>query len=305
MQITYDDVSKRFKECKVTGLLGMKQEMKELAKLLYPNEIINYAICGPINKLNYLITSTDKRLIFIHRGFLKSDVFYYPLSEIIFPVVDSGLLLAKISFTHKGKRIEIKNINKVSAEIFVESLIQKTLTEQPVTEVEISHKTISRKTITFNVAGVTKENDQGKDIQKLLQQEGKQYCKENEIDLYNGLTNKEIIEFGDGTSEFEDLYLSDEEVIFIPEPTNPYDENAIKVFLKYGENESPTHIGYVPINKTKELQLILDTKNVSLIDAHYVGGKIKELEYDYETDKDKVVVKELTLGIEISITYTN
>lgn len=117
------------------------------------------------------------------------------------------------------------------------------------------------------------------------------------------MTNKEIIEFGDGTAEFEDLYLSDEEVIFILEPNNTYDKNAIKVFLKFNEYDFPTHIGYVPKTETKNLKNIINTKNVTLIDTRYVGGKIKNVEYDEETDKEKVVIEELTLGIEICISY--
>lgn len=39
------------------------------------------------------------------------------------------------------------------------------------------------------------------------------------------------------------------------------------------------------------------------IEAKYVGGKIKSVDYDEENDKDIVVTEELTLGIEIKVFY--
>ena len=39
------------------------------------------------------------------------------------------------------------------------------------------------------------------------------------------------------------------------------------------------------------------------ITACYVGGKIKESDYDLEKDKDVVVTNELTLGVAVEIKY--
>lgn len=155
---------------------------------------------------------------------------------------------------------------------------------------------------TFNVAGVTKHNDKNKDIQKLLRRYGKLYCEENLIELYGGYTNKEILEYVFEVSEFVDLEFKDTEISFVPEPTNAYDPNAIKVFIDYG-NEEKHHIGYVPKKHTSELKEILDSKSVLALTACYVGGKFKESDYDLEKDKDIVVTNELTLGVEVKIMY--
>lgn len=154
----------------------------------------------------------------------------------------------------------------------------------------------------FRVAGVTANNDLGKDIQGLLKRNGRAYCKENYIPFYSDYTNREILDDNmDGVSEFEELTFENSKLSFVPEPTNPHDINAIKVFITY--TDKPIHIGYVPKKETKNLKNILDHKEISFITASFVGGKIKVIEYDYETDKDKVITKELTLGVEITIKY--
>jgi hypothetical protein len=153
----------------------------------------------------------------------------------------------------------------------------------------------------FNVAGVTAMNEKKQDIQKLLKQEGKLYVKENDIDLYGGYKNKEIIEDNLEVAEFEDLIFYQHEISFVPEPTNEYDTNAIKVFIKY--RELPVHIGYVPKKENVVFKNILDNEDVRRIEARYVGGKIKSVGYDDDEDKEIVVTEELSLGVEIKVFY--
>ena len=127
----------------------------------------------------------------------------------------------------------------------------------------------------FNVAGVTAKNEQNQDIQKLLRQKGKLYAKENGYELFGGYKNKEIIEDFLEVSEFEDLFFSQHEISFVPEPTNEYDANAINIFIIY--DEVPLHIGYVPKKINVELKTILDNEDLRRIEGRYVGGKIKSL----------------------------
>lgn len=156
---------------------------------------------------------------------------------------------------------------------------------------------------TFNVAGVTAKNDKNKDIQSLLKRNGKLHCKEFSIDLYSGYTNKDILDFVNEVYEFADLEFIDDEISFVPEPTNEYDANAIKVFIDFGE-AGKHHIGYVPKKHTATLNEILNNRDIRVIEASYVGGKLKEIDYDFEKDKDVVVVNDtLTQGVEIEIRY--
>jgi hypothetical protein len=153
----------------------------------------------------------------------------------------------------------------------------------------------------FKVAGVTAKNEGKQDIQKLLRKQGKLYAEENGYQLYGGYKNKEIIEDNLEVVEFEELSFTQHEISFVPEPTNEYDSNAIKVYIKY--DDVPVHIGYVPKKDNVELKGILDEEDVRRFEARYVGGKIKSVDYDEEEDKDIVVIEELTLGVEIKVFY--
>lgn len=141
----------------------------------------------------------------------------------------------------------------------------------------------------FNVVGVTRKNDQGKDIQKLI----RAYVKD-EVEFsgsaYEGLTNKEILESG------EDVYEADVsgnyEVTLQPEPSNPYDPDAVKVI-----HESIGHIGYVPREHTgKALKAISEDHE---IEWRIVGGKYKYV----DREEEKVRTKTLTYGITVDVDY--
>lgn len=150
-----------------------------------------------------------------------------------------------------------------------------------------ANKVDDKKTITFNVAGVTKKNDQGKDIQKLIRE-----LIEDELassEPYDGLTNKEILEdyYDERVYEYTDLYGTDE-IYFEFEPDNPYDSNAIKVMHEYID-----HIGYVPREYNKQVGQIIRNGNYD-IEWEIVGGKYKyvdELEDKVKTQKDNYGVK--------------
>ncbi|WP_368657612.1 HIRAN domain-containing protein [Metabacillus halosaccharovorans] len=155
--------------------------------------------------------------------------------------------------------------------------------------------------ITFNVAGVTFENDNNKEIQPLLRRIARQIAKDNDIESYAGYTNAEILEYVESVSEFEDLECGDY-IRFEKDPNNEFDENAIKVVIDLDGKKH--HIGHVPKKENVKIGSLLDSDSDLDISANFVGGKIKEVEYDFEKDKDVVITNELTLGLEITI-YIN
>ena len=143
-------------------------------------------------------------------------------------------------------------------------------------------------TAIFKVAGVTKKNDEGKDIQKLISDYVKEWLTYN--DAYEGLTNKDILEdyYGDKVYEVDIYDFGD--IMFEPEPDNPYDENAIKVI--HGELG---HIGYVPRTDTsKVLDIIQNDYKVS---GEILGGKYKYVD-EYE---DKVRVEKHNYGVKLIV----
>ncbi|MEE8670420.1 MAG: HIRAN domain-containing protein [Heyndrickxia coagulans] len=155
-----------------------------------------------------------------------------------------------------------------------------------------------KKSITFNVAGVTFENDKGKEIQPLLRRIAREIAKEQDVESFGGWTNKDILEYMAEVSQFEDVMFGDY-VSFEKDLDNEFDQNAIKVMANL--NDKQFHIGYVPKDNNVQVGKLLDDGLIDKIAASFVGGKTKEIDYDFEKDKDVVVVKELTLGVEITL----
>lgn len=144
----------------------------------------------------------------------------------------------------------------------------------------------------FNVAGITKNNDENKSIQKII----KEFVKielefHGSCDKYEGMTNKEILEYGGDVYE-ADIYGNSEEIILEPEPENPYDPKAIKVI-----HEEIGHVGYVPADWTNKVHSVLN-KDYN-IEWKLVGGKMKYVDYNEE----KVKIKTLNYGMVIDIYY--
>lgn len=66
-----------------------------------------------------------------------------------------------------------------------------------------------------------------------------------------------------------------------PEPDNPYDKNAIRVYV--GE----TLIGYIPKGKCLEVQKIIDDDRLLNVAYEITGGKYKLVTEDYDPSTDK------------------
>lgn len=71
---TYDEIVTSFKKQNITGLIGGTGEMKELAKILEDDEDIRYATIAKHNNKNHLITTTNYRIIFLKKVFLKLNL---------------------------------------------------------------------------------------------------------------------------------------------------------------------------------------------------------------------------------------
>ncbi|MFK4465036.1 HIRAN domain-containing protein [Bacillus sp. RC252] len=155
-------------------------------------------------------------------------------------------------------------------------------------------------TLTFNIAGVTFDNDKGKDIQSLLRRIARAIAKEYDIESYGGYTNKELLEMWGEASEFEDIEFGDY-ISFVKDPDNEFDKNAIKVIVNLNDKEF--HIGHVPKKRNIEIGKLLDSESITNISANFVGGKTKSVDYDDEKDKDVVVITELTLGVLITLRF--
>ncbi len=151
----------------------------------------------------------------------------------------------------------------------------------------------------FNVKGVTFENEDGKDIQKEIRKIFLEYEKNGAFEKYSGYTNTEIKEFVGEVAEFEDAIVKMQlkEDIYEGKP-------CVKVYIKKYDG-SYCHIGYIPKEMIKQYLRLKEQFKKTKEHIELIGGKIKQLEYDDETDREKVVVVELTYGFEVNLIFYN
>ena len=153
----------------------------------------------------------------------------------------------------------------------------------------------------FRVAGVTKTNDQGKDIQDLLKRIAAGYKKNEYIQSWNGYTKKEALEYGMEGSEFDEQTIS--RIIRLErEPQNIHDPNAIKVFIK-DVNDGEHHVGYIRKENTDEVIALTHNKDITGISVEFTGGKNRTIEYDDVADNEYFVEDELTRGLKLIFIY--
>ncbi|MBU5342294.1 HIRAN domain-containing protein [Caldifermentibacillus hisashii] len=153
----------------------------------------------------------------------------------------------------------------------------------------------------YRVAGVTKENDKGINIQDLLKRLANGYKKNDYIESWEGLTKREMIECYMEQSEFEGQTISNV-IRFEPEPDNPYDPNAIKVFMK-DVNGIEHHVGYIRREDTQEIKEQMQREDFKYIAVSFTGGKYRSVDYDVDTDKEVINEEELTRGLELTLVF--
>lgn len=156
--------------------------------------------------------------------------------------------------------------------------------------------------IDFKVKGVTYDNEENKDIQKEIKRILKEYKKNEYFDeLYGGYTNKEIIEMDLNVSEYEGYKFPAK---LVGDEYNG--EECIKVYIK-AHDDSYVHIGYVPKDELEEIAEWITRSdlrcdgNISIIGGRYKHCEIEEND-EYE-EVEKVVVEELTYGIEVNLLF--
>lgn len=154
-------------------------------------------------------------------------------------------------------------------------------------------------TLNFNVKGVTFENEEGKDIQKEIRKIFLEYERNECFEKYSGYSNAEIKELQLEVAEFEDA-----EVEMTLKEDTYQGKPCIKIYVKKYD-DTYCHVGYMPKGLVKTyLKWEKNFKHVKS-DIKLVGGKIKQLEYDYITEKDKVEIVELEYGFEVELILYN
>lgn len=193
---------------------------------------------------------------------------------------------------HISKEIQTSQ-NDLSSSSALDSLFGASV-DTPRSETS-SFKNTKINGLSFNVAGVTMTNDSKQNIQGIIKRAVKEIKERlDKDDLYEGKSNKEIAEDGEGNPDykvFELDYETIDDVYLELEPTNQYDPNAIKVI-----SEEFGHIGYVPKKMTKKVKELMTSEKHS-VSCTITGGKYKY----YDEDEEKVLIDSWDYGLEIEV----
>ena len=94
-----------------------------------------------------------------------------------------------------------------------------------------------------------------------------------------------------GVEIYRHVY-ADRPVKLVPEPTNSYDRNAIKVIVA-GE-----HIGYVPQDESAHFSSVLKSHDVKYLYVRFHGGEVKQV-----SNLGEVIIGKNEVGARIFIGY--
>jgi hypothetical protein len=114
-----------------SSLLGLK-EINELPEILNTDESIDNIIQGYYNKGRGILVSTNRRLVFIDKGFLYGlKVEDFPLDKITSIQYETGMMLGKVKIHTSGNTAIIENVDKNIARKFAEFIRNKLSEPKP------------------------------------------------------------------------------------------------------------------------------------------------------------------------------
>jgi hypothetical protein len=118
-----------------------KKEIKELPNILLDNENVENLINGTYNDSNGILVATNKRLIFINKGFLHGlNVTDFPYDIVSSIQYTTGLLFGKLTIFASGNKVVIENVDKQRVQIFSDFVKNKIPSNQKETVQEPESK---------------------------------------------------------------------------------------------------------------------------------------------------------------------
>ena len=118
-----ETVLKQFKEAGVSDTFGTKKEVKYLPEILYDDEVLQYATSGFVNNNTVLVVLTQKRLLFIDKGFLYGvRTTEIPLDMVNGVSYSKGLLLGEISVMNGTTSVKVGSVSKQTTDIMANAI---------------------------------------------------------------------------------------------------------------------------------------------------------------------------------------
>jgi len=123
-----EEIKKQIKDANldnVSSFFGRK-EIKELPEILDDSEVVDNIVQGMYNNGMGILVSTDRRLIFVDKGFMWGlKVEDFPLDKITSIQYETSILSGKIKIHISGNISEIDHVGKMEARRFAEFIRNK------------------------------------------------------------------------------------------------------------------------------------------------------------------------------------
>lgn len=120
--MTYEEILKRMKELKVE-VYGTKNEIKELPNIMYQGETLEYVTSGTLNGNTWLISCTNKRVLFLDKGvFFGCKQLETPLEKINSVETSKGLIFGTIKIWDGAGAMKIETVPKTALQPFAEAI---------------------------------------------------------------------------------------------------------------------------------------------------------------------------------------
>lgn len=222
-------------------------------------------------------------LSFVNGGFFYSILGWLLL--IVFVILLIFFIQLNVAHKKTVEELENKNEELKKRRVEVEEEIEKKK------EKEQLQKDLKRRTVfsdEVKVAGTSYRKDA---VNKTI----KYIVNNSMFDVfYEGMTNKEIEEYGEKVYKYS--LMTTEDMDLIKEPDNEFDNKAIKVVVN-GEM-----VGYIESETNKTIYNYIDNPEYS-IKKHLsiVGGPYKEFNY---LDDKVIINKELSFGFRVFLQIT-
>lgn len=104
------------------GAFGVGRELRNLAGMLSPEELVLDLIQGAYANQTGLLVRTTKRVMFFAKGLVSTKVEEFSLDKVTSVQYTTGLMLGDITVFASGNKAEIKSTVKAHTKPFVDAL---------------------------------------------------------------------------------------------------------------------------------------------------------------------------------------
>jgi Bacterial PH domain len=117
-----DEIQAQLDEWQIHDRGRVRREIEELPNILWGDETIERVVQGMYEGGSGLLVGTNKRLVFINKGFSSLKVEDFPYDKITSIQYSTGMINGEIKVFASGNKTEIKNVPKRAARDFAEAV---------------------------------------------------------------------------------------------------------------------------------------------------------------------------------------